>query len=469
MLASAGRQEKKRTRMALVVASTIMVGTPLACSGDDDRPSTSPQPDASTDSGLDGDEEIDAPSEADVAEGGITIDGLSAPVSLIYDSYGIPHVTCSTDDDCFAAIGYVHASNRLFVMDFLRHLIRGKLAGLVMAGGPILESDYYYRQFMANRNGDPLAEVLLADLDPESAHALDRYAGGVNAWIQDVNADANGAKRSVEYDFFLLVDRDIPLWEPEDSMAVALYLINDLSNSIETELALAQLATSAPPAVASDLLTLQPAFPVFTMVASGEVFANPMPLQPTSNVLELERLAPFADALRQARAFAAGAFQPNRDLWRGSKGSNKWVLGPSRTTTGNAILSNDPHLGMSNPAVFLPMEIDSISEGSGTLHVAGGTVPGLPPVLTGHNEHVAWGVTTANYDLNDVYLETLNATGDGVMFEGGEVPFVTQIVTFDNALGDPVEKELKWVPHHGPVLAEDPQTGTAITATGRGD
>ncbi|MFW5739105.1 MAG: penicillin acylase family protein [Myxococcota bacterium] len=466
----------RRTRWAILATSLFLTAVPLACSDDDDGGGSAPQPDAGADAPVEtgADAAPDATPDAapdattdvtpDASSSGISIDGLSAPVSVVYDEHGIPHVTCATDDDCFAAIGYVHASNRLFTMDFLRHLIRGKLASLVAAGSLILESDYYYRQFMADRNGDPLPEVLLADLDAESAHVLDRYAAGVNAWIHDVNAGANGAELSVEYDFYLLADRDIPPWEPEDSLAVALYLINDLSNSIDTELALAQMATLAPPTIAADLLTMQPAFPVFTIPAAGETFDAPLPASPHPGTLAYERLSPFASVLHQARAFTASAVMPHSDVMSGSKGSNNWVLAPSRTSAGHAILANDPHLGMSNPAVFLPMEIDSMSEGSGTLHVAGGTVPGLPPVLTGHNEHVAWGVTTANLDLNEVYLETLTPSGDGVMFEGSEVPFVTRVVTFENALGDPVDKELKWVPHHGPVLAEDPQNGTAITA-----
>ncbi len=465
----------KHMRWSLVVASAVLVGSPLACSGDDDDSgANSNKPDASADAGVDA--EVDAEVDADAAvdaspdappDGGseiISIDGLSAPVQVTYDSYGIPHVTCATDDDCFAAVGYVHAKNRFFTMDFVRHLIRGKLAGLVAAGDLILQSDYYYRQFMATRNGDPLPEAIVSDLDPEHGQYLERYTTGVNAWIRDVNAGENGAELSEEYEFFLLADRDVPDWEVEDSVAAALYLLNDLGNSVETELALAELAALAPPAIAADLLTLQPAFPVFTTTASGEAFSYAQPAAPSTASFDSGSFAPFANVLRKARTFTSSAIQPHRDLWTGSKGSNNWVLGPSKTAGGHAILSNDPHLGMSNPAVFFPMEIDAKSDGTGTLHVAGGTVPGLPVVLTGHNEGVAWGVTTANYDLNEVYLETLNAAGDAVMFETTEVPLVAEVVTFDNAAGEPVDKELEWVPHHGPVLAKDVASGTAISA-----
>ena len=446
-----------RLTAKLALASVVGLAlTPVAC-GDDDVASKS-NPTTSSTGGTGGGGGGGLPD-------GLFIEGLSASVDVAYDDHGIVHITCQTDEDCVATLGYVHAANRFFVMDFVRHAMRGTLGGIVAAGDAVLESDFFYRQFMSTAQGEPLEDAVVADMDAESLQLLERYAAGVNAWIDDVRMGRNGAALSTEYDFQLMNKDVIDDWEPQDSVAMGFYLMDLLANTVDEELTIGQMMADFPADLAADALRIAPPFADFTIPASGGTFPAAFPPPPpgppsAGSSAKLAHAGALMRRARQRMTAARSLLHLPRD---GALGSNNWVIAPERTSGGNAILSNDPHLGMNNPAVFFPVEVDSTTSGSGTLHVAGGSIPALPAVLIGHNETLAWGVTTANYDLNEVYLETLNDAGTAVMFNGSWVDIVTRDVTFANAAGDPVTKTLKWVPHHGPILEEDLTSKTAIS------
>jgi penicillin amidase len=144
-------------------------------------------------------------------------------------------------------------------------------------------------------------------------------------------------------------------------------------------------------------------------------------------------------------------------------GSNNWVVGPSLTVDGNALLSNDPHLGMTNPATWYLGHLDAVTNGTGEIHAAGATFAGLPWVIVGQNASIAWGVTTTNMDFSDVYIETLTDDGNGVVFRGNDVPFTRVPFLLEFSDGTTEQRELLFVPHHGPVRELDEEAGTAIT------
>jgi penicillin amidase len=145
-------------------------------------------------------------------------------------------------------------------------------------------------------------------------------------------------------------------------------------------------------------------------------------------------------------------------------GSNNWVVAPAQTSGGTAaLLANDPHLGFSNPSVWYLVSIDSKSAGSGTVHVAGSSFAGLPSIIIGQNEDLAWGMTTTFFDMSDVYIETLSPDGNGVFFNEQVVPFVSRDFTFGQAGAGDVTASFLYVPHHGPVISIDRAGGTAVT------
>ena len=399
------------------------------------------------------------------APSGITIPGLDGPVTATYDENGLLHLACESDNDCFAALGYFHASNRFFFMDFIRNLVRGSLGSLVKAGDTVLERDYANRHFFATTAGQPLEDKLYEDASEPVKTSMDAYTKGVNAWLADMRAQRNGATLTTEYDFALIVKDNIRDWEPQDSASIGLYVLNDLSNNSDAELSLAQQLPAFDPVLAADLFSPQPVFDAFTLPGFSSMAAPP-PIPP----MTFERLAHMAPLLGGAFEQVAAVGSRTRSQSPGDIGSNNWVVGPDRTAGGNALLANDPHLSLTNPSIWFGVELDAKSAGKGgAYHAAGSTFPGLPAIMVGRNESIGWGVTTAYYDLADAYVEQVSSDGTTVKFNGQDVPIFEKDFTFQDAsTGQPVTKTFRWVPHHGPILSEDVASGTAITVRWRG-
>lgn len=394
------------------------------------------------------------------------IEGLSAPVIVQLDDAGVVHIDCQTNLDCFAAQGYFHAEHRFFQMDLIRRQIRGELAEVIGTTG--LSSDRSFRQLMSTREGEPLEEAYLAKLSPETVEILEAYANGVNAWLGDMRAGENGATLTEEYEFPIVNSDNIRDWEAEDSVALYLQLAYQLSESSDSDLRRGEAYAALDPDVSRDLFGLQTPIDSTIFGASG---SSP------STSIELPGAMPTADELRQARSFlnpATGVIEQARERYADNPsmafgprssfdGSNNWVVSPSITADGSALLANDPHLSLTNPAIWHIVELDSKTNGEGDLHAAGAGIPAVPGVIIGQNENIAWGVTTAVYDLADAYVEELNEAGDAVIFNGQEVPFIEKEFTFEVSGGDPVTETFEWVPHHGPVISKDVAAGTAVT------
>lgn len=401
----------------------------------------------------------------------ITIPGLSGPIEARYDDNGILHLTCQTDADCMAALGYFHAANRFFFMDFVRTSMRGRLTRLTSAGDLVLGRDIATRRLMTNAQGQPLEEAIIQAISPASRAFVQRYADGVNAWLADARAQRNGAAFSVEYDFPLILKENIADWTPEDSAAFALYMFDDLSNNSYEEISLGNILNRGLPAnFTADMFTFHTAFPVSTVGASGETFPSDKRAQKPAQAPNWGRLTQALSPYKALLDAAATATGDRAHLFRGGAqdmaGSNNWVVGPSRSASGRALLANDPHLALTNPPIWFGVEIDAKTQGSGTIHAAGGSIPGLPAIFSGHNEHIAWGVTTIVYDLADVYLETLNDDGTAVLFDGQEVPILTREFTFEDHSESPpkvVTQTFEYVPHHGVIVQKDTTAKTALT------
>ena len=376
--------------------------------------------------------------------------GLSAPVTVRFDQYGIPSIQCSTDADCFTAQGYIHARYRFGQMDLRRRSVRGGLAEF--AGAAAIESDVAALTFFANGMGLPIAQQLWDGATPETRAAITAYTRGVNEWIKDLRAQRNDARLTLEWDAY--ADR-IAEWEELDSVACILALIESLTNQTGRELALGAAYAALPVPTAIDILGIRPANP--STILSVSTLNFPEVSVPALEAVQQE-LQPYRSLLSQARL-------PTRlglGIAQESFGSNNWVVSPSQTADGRALMTNDPHLGMTNPSIWFLINVDSKS-GGGSIHVAGASFAGLPSIILGQNEDIAWGATVAFFDMADVYLETLTADRSGVVFNGQDVPFVTRQFTIPVARGAPVTQTALYVPHHGPVVALDPVAGTALS------
>ena len=394
----------------------------------------------------------------------LAIAGLSAPVSAHMDDAGVLFLECATDLDCFAAQGYMHARHRMFAMDLIRRQTRGQIATAVGALG--LESDVATRRLMTTRDGTPLEDALYEMASDSTKEAFVAYANGVNAFLDDARNERHGAEFSSEYSF-ILFNKEIRDWEPEDSVAVYIQLAYQLGEESADDLLRYEALGALGRDQMSDLLTMQTGTTASVFESAG--------LTPSPNAARPLRIAmPISEQLFEGARKnhglvkdARAAFASMTSLVFGEKhhaqGSNNWVLEADRTENGFALLANDPHLSLNNPALWYHMGMDSKSKGTGSLHLSGASIPAVPGVLLGHNEKLAWGATTARFDLSDAYIETLNEDGTAVIFNGQEVPLIQKDFTFEVFSGQDETRTFEWVPHHGPIIAKDMDSKTAIS------
>ncbi|WP_295542955.1 penicillin acylase family protein [uncultured Thiohalocapsa sp.] len=307
-------------------------------------------------------------------DGTLALAGLGAPVTLTFGPHAVPTIAADSVADALFAQGYMVAAERMWQMDLLRRLAGGRLAEVFGAGA--LPADRFYRTM-----GLPLAaREGYAALEPAYQRLLLRYADGVNAYI-----DQAAGRLPLEY----LVAGFAPArWRPEDSLVIGEYMAWINSVNLREELSFLKLAARLGNARALEL------FPVDVGVAAPRT-AHELP-----DYRALARTAPDAPAIAQRLPIAP--------MLRGGA-SNIWAINGGRTGDGTALLANDPHLEPSMPAIWYELEL--IAPG---LHVAGLALPGVPLVLLGHNDDLAWGMTTVTADTQDLFVEQLDASGQAV-------------------------------------------------------
>ena len=298
------------------------------------------------------------------ASGTLRAPGLQAPVEIARDRWGIPHIVARTAHDLFFAQGYVHAQDRLWQMELHRRTASGRLSELF--GEVTLDTDRFLRTVGLRR----AAAAELAIQDPATAAALEAYARGVNAFLET-------HRGRLPLEFVLLRAAPEP-WTPVDSLAFAKLMAWVLGGNWRAELLRAHLIARFGEEGAR---TLMPPYGAEMPV-----------IVPAEAVGAYRALDPAA----VSRLLEAAAVVP-------AVGSNNWVVAPTRTATGAPLLANDPHLEIAMPSVWYEMHLSG-----GGYNVIGATFPGVPGVIIGHNDEIAWGVTNAGPDVQDLYLERLD-------------------------------------------------------------
>ena len=454
----------------IIVAALGLVATTLVgCSDDSDPPADTGTSDVA--------DVEDGGDVGDTDDGGMQTDlqipGLSAPVTVQFDSSGVLHLDCQTNLDCYRAQGYFHADARMFQMDVIRRQTLGELSTLIGASG--VGRDRQFQRLMKTREGESLAQAYYDATSDETKAMLQAYAGGVNAWLDDMRNNENNAELTKEYDSTIFVEDDtVPDWEPSDTIALYFQLAYQLSETATQDLSRGVAASTLGDTLASDLISVKPGLE--SNVIDAAQASQPMSLGGSGGEAEpinsyegaWERLNPMKSLLersyRQMRSAPSLLFGPRT----AHDGSNNWVVAPQRTQDGNALLANDPHLSLNTPPIWHMVELDSKTNGEGDLHVAGASIPSVPGVVIGHNENVGWGVTTAQLDLADAYVEELTGPDNGkVVFEEDgqqtEVSIIEKTFTVEVAGGENVEHTVEYVPHHGPIIQKDEEEGTATT------
>ena len=329
--------------------------------------------------------------QASLAEldGSLVTAGLSAPVTVRRDRHGVPHIEAANLDDLLFAQGYVTAQDRLWQMDMARRMAAGEAAEIL--GSKLVEHDRQQR-ILAMR---ATAERLTATLDDRQRRLFDDYARGVNAFI--------GAHQDrLPAEFRLLMYQPKP-WQPVDSMLVVMSMVQMLDEHWPEKLERERITARLGPALAADLYPTgswrdRPPITTETPITAPQQNIPDVPLDETQDGL----LDLFPVREQPSAADCLGC----------APGSNEWAVAGSRTASGQAMLSNDMHLEQQIPNIWYENGLKAPG-----LHAAGVTVPGLPLVVAGHNEHVAWGFTALYGDTQDIYAERVNGQDQ---FQGGD-------------------------------------------------
>ncbi|WP_372893870.1 penicillin acylase family protein [Rhodosalinus sp.] len=348
-----------------------------------------------------------------------TVAGLSAPVEIVRDTSNVPHILGEADADVFFGLGYAHAQDRLWQMVVLRRTAQGRLSE--MFGRRTLEVDTLMRRFGLYR----AAQASVDAQDDRTRAALEAYAEGVNARLAEINDESLG-RGAPE---FFIFDAPIAPWRPADSLALVKVMALQLSGHLSAEVRRARLslALEERPGAVSDLL----------------------PDAPGAGVAALPEYAALLPERPERRQVAAAAHDP---LWPlpepGFAGaSNAWAAAPARAAAGGTLLANDPHLGLSAPAIWYLARLELSAGG-----VIGATIPGIPAVLSGRSDRLGWGLTSSYLDDQDVLLEEVNPDApEEYRTPDGWAPFETRRSIVEIEGEAPVTLTLRHT-ENGPVL-----------------
>ncbi|GGR70413.1 penicillin amidase [Deinococcus seoulensis] len=333
--------------------------------------------------------------------GSVTVPGVSGPVTVTRDAWGVPHIRAATDADAVYALGFVHWQDRAWQMDFQRRVAQGRLSEVL--GGAALEQDRFLRTWGFER----AALSALPALSAQSRALIRAYTAGVNA------AQAQG---KVALEFRILGYTPEP-WRDVDSVSWSKLMAFDLGGNYEEEVLGAQVVrklgedgldqvTAPYPAGAPTILSadeLTGAAQSLTGVRAGaDDTQAAAPALPQATVLPHEAVLP-QETVQALRSHLLAARTLGLQAVPG-KGSNDWVIAGSRTESGKPILADDPHLSLTAPMLWYLADVQG-----DRLRAIGASIPGLPAIVIGRNDRVAWGVTNVNPDVQDLYIEPEDA------------------------------------------------------------
>ena len=380
-------------------------------------------------------------------DGTITLSGLRAPVEVVRDAWGIPQIYADSTEDLFFGQGYVQAQDRMWQMDFNRHITAGRLSE--MFGKSQIDTDKYIRTMGWRRT----AEKELALLDPESRVALDSYAAGVNAYL----ADHSGASASLEYAVLALQNKGYTIepWTAVDSLAWGKAIAWDLRGNMQDEIDRVMYASTVGVERAEQVFPPYPYDRNRPIVDQGALVGTTFEQDAEPATGQAASTSPRVDA-RIVAAFSAvkkGADAVDALIGPSGSGigSNSWAVGKDKSATGEAILANDPHLGPQMPSVWYQQGLHCRTVGAACpYNVAGFGFPGLPGVLTGHNDRISWGVTNLGPDVTDLVLQDVR--DDGYVVDGKVKPFTVIEETIKVAGGDPVPLTVR-ITKDGPLMS----------------
>ena len=382
----------------------------------------------------------------DINTASLELPSLIDKVTIRRDGRGIPYIEATNQNDLYLAQGYATASDRLWQMDFLRRTARGELSEIL--GPDALNVDKLHRIYGFTR----VAEKLLERASLSTRNVLESYATGVNAFINECSAE------SLPLEFRVLRYQPTS-WSPADSLVLGKLFAEKLSFTAEADI-LRALMSGLPREKFNALLP--ESSPIDVIPASNDVVGKHNPHhrphtreQRTFTELETSILTELLKMLRTFRAATGGD---------GQVGSNSWVVSGERTVSGKPMLASDPHLPPTSPSIWHIVNLSA-----GDLRVGGVSVPGVPGVMIGHNQWIAWGITNLCPDVQDLYIEQFDEndpcsynTPSGL--QRAEVKREEISVRKSADETERVNIDIK-VTRHGPIIIEKGSTGVALRWT----
>jgi penicillin amidase len=348
-------------------------------------------------------------------DGDLSLEGLDGTVTVQRDDHGIPQVYAGTAHDLFFAQGFTQAQDRMFQMDVRRHTTAGRLSE--MFGESSLELDKTIRTMGWRR----VAEQELSMLTPETQAYLQAYSDGVNAYIHTHTP----SEISLEYTVLGLKNSDYKLedWTPADSVTWLKAMAWDLRGNMQDEIERGLMSASRTPEEIAELFPSYPYDRHRPIVDQGAVVDKVFEQDATSSSTRKPSRPPLDPAAGRALEQVQQVLRSTPSmLGKGDGiGSNAWVVDGDHSTTGKPILANDPHLSTSVPGVWYQMGLHctTLSEDC-PFDVSGFTFAGLPGVVIGHNQQIAWGFTNLGPDVLDLYLERVE--GKTYLYDGKRRP-----------------------------------------------
>ncbi|MED3876748.1 penicillin acylase family protein [Lysinibacillus capsici] len=342
-----------------------------------------------------------------VIDGELAVTILDQDVTVTRDEKGVPHIFAKTDADLYRAQGYVQAQDRLFQMDLARRQASGRLSEII--GEATINTDKHFRTFSLR----DAAEKSLAAYDDESKQVLEWYAEGVNAFIAQAKES-----NTLSYEFALL-GYEPEEWTVVDSLTIGKYMAYDLGGNWNT------------------LAFRHWALQNFDEEKAKELF-----------IKYPENASAIIEANIQNPVAVAGQFSAEM-LPNEFNGSNNWVVSGDKTKSGTPILADDPHLGLSTPSIWYQMHLQSPQQ-----NVSGVIFAGIPGIILGHNDEIAWGVTNVGPDVQDLYIEIPNPDNPTQFRYDGKWE---QAEVRDESIkvkdGETVDFEVV-VTRHGPIMTD---------------
>ena len=363
----------------------------------------------------------------------LELPGALGKIEVVRDTANVPHIFADQDADVFFGLGYVHAQDRLWQMSMMRRTAQGRLSEIF--GPDTVHIDTYMRHLDLYST----AVRSLSVQSPETLAALNAYARGVNARLHEINTYARGRGAPEMF----LFNAPFATWQPADSLVMLKLMSVTLSSHMTREIRRAKVSLALPdPERIVDILPDHPATATIALPDYASLWNTPM----------------FETALVDA--------SPDHPLapWKSIEhagASNAFAAAPARSAAGGTILANDPHLELTAPTIWYLARMELSTGG-----VIGATIPGIPLILSGRNEKLAWGMTSSYLDDQDILMEEVNADNPTeYRTEAGWKKFRTRQSIINVADGTPKTLTLRWS-DNGPILPLDMFDLASVTPRG---